>query len=108
MVIPARIVEDLLRSGAISDPEDSCRPVPQGARGTVNENLLNFLVDGKYVQGTETMVIDMDRCTRCDDCVRACAATHDNNSSFYSSWAGVRAAYGGECLHALSRSGLHD
>ena len=28
------------------------------------------------------MMIDLDRCTRCDDCVRACASTHDNNPRF--------------------------
>ncbi len=28
------------------------------------------------------MVIDLDRCTRCDDCVRACAATHEGNPRF--------------------------
>ena len=28
------------------------------------------------------MMIDLDRCTRCDDCVRACATTHDNNPRF--------------------------
>jgi len=27
-------------------------------------------------------MINLDRCTRCDDCVRACAATHDNNPRF--------------------------
>jgi Fe-S-cluster-containing dehydrogenase component/CRP-like cAMP-binding protein len=44
--------------------------------------LLEFLVEGRYINGSHAMVIDLDRCTRCDDCVRACAATHDNNPRF--------------------------
>ena len=28
------------------------------------------------------MLINLDRCTRCDDCVRGCAAAHDNNPRF--------------------------
>jgi len=28
------------------------------------------------------MVIDLDRCTRCDDCVRGCASTHLGNPRF--------------------------
>lgn len=48
----------------------------------VEPNLLEFLVDNRLVNGTAAMVIDLDRCTRCDDCVRACAATHDNNPRF--------------------------
>jgi len=28
------------------------------------------------MQGQKLMLIDLDRCTRCDECVRACAATH--------------------------------
>ncbi len=44
--------------------------------------LIDFLVDERLVNGTETMVIDLDRCTRCDDCVRACATTHDGNPRF--------------------------
>ena len=43
---------------------------------------LEFLVEQRLVNGTEAMVIDLDRCTRCDDCVRACASTHDNNPRF--------------------------
>jgi Fe-S-cluster-containing dehydrogenase component/CRP-like cAMP-binding protein len=50
--------------------------------GQVESGLLEFLVDNRYVNGTAAMVIDLDRCTRCDDCVRACAATHDNNPRF--------------------------
>lgn len=54
-------------------------PVP---RGPVDQGLLEFLVDRRLINGREAMVIDLDRCTRCDDCVRACAATHDNNPRF--------------------------
>lgn len=44
--------------------------------------LLEFLVQNRFMNGTQTMMIDLDRCTRCDDCVRACASTHDNNPRF--------------------------
>ena len=46
------------------------------------ERTLDFLVDTRLMNGVEAMVIDLDRCTRCDDCVRACAATHDGNPRF--------------------------
>ncbi|MFT4689723.1 MAG: 4Fe-4S dicluster domain-containing protein [Verrucomicrobiia bacterium] len=45
-------------------------------------DFLEFLVENRYINGTQAMLIDMDRCTRCDDCVRACASTHDNNPRF--------------------------
>ncbi len=34
------------------------------------------------MNGSQTMLIDLDRCTRCDDCVRACADTHGGNPRF--------------------------
>jgi Fe-S-cluster-containing dehydrogenase component/CRP-like cAMP-binding protein len=48
----------------------------------VDSSLLDFLADHRFLNGTETMLINLDRCTRCDDCVRACASTHDNNPRF--------------------------
>lgn len=44
--------------------------------------LMEFMAENRFLNGTKAMVIDMDRCTRCDDCVRACAATHDGNPRF--------------------------
>ena len=48
----------------------------------IDPRLLDFLADHRFLNGTQTMLINLDRCTRCDDCVRACAATHDNNPRF--------------------------
>jgi Fe-S-cluster-containing dehydrogenase component/CRP-like cAMP-binding protein len=44
--------------------------------------VINFLVDRRIVNGTAVMMINTERCVGCDDCVRACAATHDNNPRF--------------------------
>ncbi|WP_238383115.1 cyclic nucleotide-binding domain-containing protein [Rubripirellula obstinata] len=44
--------------------------------------LLEFVVQNRLNNGQQAMVIDLHRCTRCDDCVRACAATHDGNPRF--------------------------
>jgi Fe-S-cluster-containing dehydrogenase component/CRP-like cAMP-binding protein len=46
------------------------------------QNLIEFVVAGRFINGRTAMLIDLDRCTHCDDCVRACAATHDNNPRF--------------------------
>lgn len=48
----------------------------------INTAMMEFLVENRFINGTATMIIDMDRCTRCDDCVRACADGHDNNPRF--------------------------
>lgn len=33
------------------------------------------------VQGQKLMLVDLDRCTRCGDCMRACVATHNDGAS---------------------------
>jgi Fe-S-cluster-containing dehydrogenase component/CRP-like cAMP-binding protein len=49
---------------------------------TLDTPMLEFLVEERFINGTQAMLIDLNRCTRCDDCVRACAATHDGNPRF--------------------------
>jgi Fe-S-cluster-containing dehydrogenase component/CRP-like cAMP-binding protein len=54
----------------------------KASRSQHSPRLLDFLADHRFLNGTQTMLINLDRCTRCDDCVRACAATHNNNPRF--------------------------
>ncbi|MEM8943543.1 MAG: cyclic nucleotide-binding domain-containing protein [Planctomycetota bacterium] len=68
------------QSVPIADPSSEQVGGADGAQ--VETDLLEFLVERRFINGPEAMVIDLDRCTRCDDCVRACAATHDNNPRF--------------------------
>ncbi|MEO5375175.1 MAG: cyclic nucleotide-binding domain-containing protein [Alphaproteobacteria bacterium] len=51
-------------------------------KGPLPEDLLDFFVDCRAINGTATMVIDIRRCIGCDDCVRACARNHDGNPRF--------------------------
>ena len=44
--------------------------------------LQEWAVQERFVNGTQAMLINLDRCVRCDDCVRACAATHEGNPRF--------------------------
>ncbi|MBT5229342.1 MAG: 4Fe-4S dicluster domain-containing protein, partial [Methylococcales bacterium] len=43
---------------------------------------LEWAVEQRFINGTKTMVINLDKCVRCDDCVRACAASHEGNPRF--------------------------
>ncbi len=52
------------------------------APSSLETPLVEFLVDERLINGTQAMVIDLDRCTRCDDCVKACADTHDGTPRF--------------------------
>ncbi len=66
----------------------------------VETGLLEFLVEKRLFNGQRAMVIDMDRCTRCDDCVKACAATHSGTPVFeragpqYGKW-----MFAQSCMH---------
>jgi Fe-S-cluster-containing dehydrogenase component/CRP-like cAMP-binding protein len=92
LVIPAALIEELvlpaMPAAALPALVEARSNAPfaaaaGGAAGAhANADVMEFVTQNRFFNGTQTMVIDLDRCTRCDDCVRACAATHDNNPRF--------------------------
>ena len=95
LVVPTRVMEHLVLpalpakelpppiSLAVEEPDArAAEKSKENARDKVGADVLEFLTENRFFNGTAAMVIDLDRCTRCDDCVRACAATHDNNPRF--------------------------
>jgi len=51
-------------------------------RSMADETLLEWAVQERFINGTKAMLINLDRCVRCDDCVNACATAHDGNPRF--------------------------
>jgi Fe-S-cluster-containing dehydrogenase component/CRP-like cAMP-binding protein len=92
LIVPTRVMEEIVLPSLpknelpppvekVEDDFDSAPP-EIATREKVGAEILEFLTENRFFNGTATMVIDLDRCTRCDDCVRACASTHDNNPRF--------------------------
>ena len=43
---------------------------------------LQFAMDSGLIHGESVFLIDLEQCTRCDDCVRACAEAHEGTPRF--------------------------
>lgn len=92
LFIPTAIIESVVLPGLpkalnpeqiVLDKLDEKDETPMENAGQwIGPDMLEFLAENRFFNGTAAMAIDLDRCTRCDDCVRACAATHDNNPRF--------------------------
>ena len=95
--IPVNVVEDVILPSIPPDqfpppmsPQESgakkrnnkTKRIGGERRQQLDRGLMEFLVEKRYINGAKAMMIDLDRCTRCDDCIRACAATHNNNPRF--------------------------
>ena len=82
VVLPAIPPEDLPPFVTPVDEAETAPPTAMDASAKIGADTLEFLTENRLFNGTATMMIDLDRCTRCDDCVRACASAHDNNPRF--------------------------
>lgn len=84
LTIPAAVILDhVLPSLPASQlPPPIIVRSPSASSDAVSSEVMEFLTQNRFFNGTKSMVIDLDRCTRCDDCVTACASTHDNNPRF--------------------------
>ena len=90
--IPTHLIEQhVLPTLTAADLVQICRPIQSESSAArqadqdverLDVGMIEFLLDHRAINGAQTMLIDLERCTRCDDCVRACAATHDNNPRF--------------------------
>ena len=77
--VPTRVLEELVFPKLAAPPTSF---LEFAARPLAEDSTQEWLIEERFVNGTMSMVIDMDKCVRCDDCVRACASTHGGNPRF--------------------------
>jgi len=46
--------------------------------GRVQQASLSSFLEQELMQGQNLLLLDLNKCTRCDECVKACIATHDD------------------------------
>jgi CRP-like cAMP-binding protein/Fe-S-cluster-containing hydrogenase component 2 len=52
------------------------------ARNPLSSRYLQMAMDTGLIHGESVLLIDLHKCTRCDDCVRGCADTHGGTPRF--------------------------
>lgn len=77
--VPAPILEKYVFPNLARPPATSANITD---RSVSEDSLLEWGVEERFINGTQAMLIDLNRCVRCDDCVRACASTHGGNPRF--------------------------
>lgn len=78
--IPSHILQRWVFPNIKSDPVNKHELAQQ--RPVAADAVMEWAIEERFINGTRSMVIDMDSCVRCDDCVRACESSHEGNSRF--------------------------
>ncbi len=61
---------------------DRIKETGAGRADVSRSELVETALESGLVQGSSILMIDLNHCTRCDDCVRACADTHEGIPRF--------------------------
>ncbi len=84
LIIPLPAVRKHL--GADNLPEDTgtqeAAALDEASLLFPSSDVADYLISNRLINGKKAMVIDLNRCVNCDDCVRACAAVHGGNPRF--------------------------
>ncbi len=78
--IPTDVLEEHVFPKLTQAPASRLEGIQE--RPLKNDAFTEWTVAHRFINGTEAMLIDLDRCVRCDDCVRACASAHGGNPKF--------------------------
>ena len=71
-----------LEEGLWRTASERIREAGRARRNVGHTEFTEVALDQGLVQGSSILVIDLESCTRCDDCVRACASTHGGRPRF--------------------------
>ncbi len=86
--IPGETVRQMLESNPglseilWSSATERIREIGAARRHIPHSEFVQVALDNGLVQGSSILAIDLNRCTRCDDCVKACADTHGGRPRF--------------------------
>jgi Fe-S-cluster-containing dehydrogenase component/CRP-like cAMP-binding protein len=77
--VPAPILEKFVFPKMTAPPPPL---IERAARPLSDDAPMEWALEQRFINGTKAMLIDLNLCVRCDDCVRACASTHGGNPRF--------------------------
>ena len=65
-------------AGVITEVAAARRQMDLQLLGRVQQASLSTFLEQELMQGQNLLLLDLNKCTRCDECVKACMATHDD------------------------------
>jgi len=78
--VPTHILETYVFPKLGTPPKSQFTTAAQ--RQLSEDSAMEWAVEERFINGTQAMLIDLNRCVRCDDCVQACASTHGGSPRF--------------------------